>query len=143
VDFGTKTDIPKSWGLGGLGGCLAPCRELRRFYGAQQERGREGPLRGFPPPPIPPKQPSRRSPFIVSLCGRQAGEAGAFYAHMCLGRVAVLCLCACKNVWDASLNQCSHRARGRASTHELIVNIWCSYAESLVYCRELVRVLSA
>jgi hypothetical protein len=49
VDFGTKTDIPKSWGLGGLGGCLAPYRELRRFSGAQQERGHKGPLRGFPP----------------------------------------------------------------------------------------------
>jgi hypothetical protein len=31
----------------GLGGCLAPCRELRRFSGAQQEKG---PLRGFSPP---------------------------------------------------------------------------------------------
>jgi hypothetical protein len=75
-------DVLKSWGVGGLGGCLVPCKELRRFSGAQQERGCEGPLRGFAPPVIPPKQPSRRSPVIVSLCG---GGASAFYVHVAVG----------------------------------------------------------
>jgi hypothetical protein len=74
VDFGTKTDIPKSWGLGGLGGCLAPCRELRRFSGAQQERGREGPLRGFPSPQFLPSSRAGDLPSSsLSVGGKRGG----------------------------------------------------------------------
>jgi hypothetical protein len=79
-------DIPESWGLGGLRGCLAPCRESRRIFGGQQEHGHEGPLRGSPPPnssqaakwEIPLHRLS-----LLGVCGRGRGlraivEVGGF-----------------------------------------------------------------
>jgi hypothetical protein len=51
-----------------LGGCLAPCRELRRFSGAQQEKG---PLRGFSPPQFLPS--SRAEGHRLSEGGKRGG----------------------------------------------------------------------
>jgi hypothetical protein len=53
----------------GLGGCLAPCRELRRFSGAQQEKG---PLRGFFPPQFLPS--SRAEGHRLSEGGKEAQQ---------------------------------------------------------------------
>jgi hypothetical protein len=84
VDFGTKTDIPKSWGLGGLGGCLVPCKELMRFFGAQQERGHKGPLCGFSPLNSSQVAEQEVSRHRLSLWEASRG-ADAFYVHVAVG----------------------------------------------------------
>jgi hypothetical protein len=46
---------------------------------------RKGAIAWLFPSPIPPKQPSRRSPVIVSLREASKGGAGAFYVHVVVG----------------------------------------------------------